>query len=273
MQPVCYPVKLSTAMRFGYIGVGILCLSMAANSAGADLKTQLMAWGFFGIGGLLVLKLMLRNTGSLTLRDDGLLIDTYWSTGLIRWEHLLPPRPVRLAGMSYLGLSTTDADAYLNSRKRLTGLVNEADRVYTQGFNRGMIALLQLLPGARTIVDVGLTLLGWSPPPKSAQEADLLDWQLKNYGVQIAIPRMWLPDFDRILHELRTRARGTEIAPESAGGSAAVHPRLHRPDGQAHSLTADTRTCPMCAETVQAQARICRYCRYSFDEQKLLPSA
>ncbi|MGD9855281.1 MAG: hypothetical protein AB7U20_10060 [Planctomycetaceae bacterium] len=273
MQTVRYPVRLSTAMRVGYIGVGVLCLSMAADSAGADVKTQLLAWGFFGIGGLLVIKLMFRNTGSLTLREDGLLIDTYWSTGLIRWEHLLPPKPVRLVGMSYLGLSTTDVDAYLDSRRHLNGLANETDRVYTQGFNRGMIAMLSLLPGAKMVVDVGLPLFGWSPLPKSTTEADMLAWQQKNYGVQIAIPRMWIPDFEQVLRELQSRARGTVPVVETAGQSIPSRPRLHQPDGQSPPVAADTKTCPMCAETIQAQARLCRFCRYSFDEQRLLPSA
>ena len=73
MQPVRFPVRLSAAWRVFYVGIGILCLSMAADSAGADLKTQVLAWGFFGVGGCLVLKLMLRNSGWLVLREDGLL--------------------------------------------------------------------------------------------------------------------------------------------------------------------------------------------------------
>ncbi|MBX3438001.1 MAG: hypothetical protein KF861_10960, partial [Planctomycetaceae bacterium] len=256
MEPVRYPVKLSTLLRVGYVGVGIMCLSLAADSAEADLKTQVLAWGFFGVGGLLVLKLMLRNTGWLTLREDGLLIDTHWTTGLIRWEHLQKPQAVRLMGVSHLGLSTLDPQAYFESRKQLSELANETDRAYTQGFFRGMVAMLSFLPPAKIAVDVGLTLFGWSPLPKSGTEADMLEWQGKNYGVQIAIPRLWIADFDKVLSELQSRARGTATLSTSSKADASFRPRLHTPDSVPSQTAepAQLKTCPMCAESVQAQA-------------------
>jgi hypothetical protein len=273
MPPVTFPVRLSAAWRVFYVGVGVLCVAMAAESAGADLTTQLLAWGFFGVGGVLVLKLVFRNSGSLTLREDGLIVDTHWSTGFIPWEHLAAPRRLRLIGLWHLGLSTTDPEGYLHSRAQLTGLANETDRVYAQGFMRGMIALLGFLPPAKMAVDMGMALFGWSPMPKSTREEDLMAWQEQSYGAQIAIPRMWLADFEKVLAELQLRARGTTAAMHAPAAHESLGPRLHTPHASNHGPRAELKTCPMCAENVQQQARICRFCRYSFDEQRLLPSA
>lgn len=40
----------------------------------------------------------------------------------------------------------------------------------------------------------------------------------------------------------------------------------HETDSTADDSKTLTKLCPMCAETVKAQARICRFCRHNFDE-------
>jgi len=113
--------------------------------------------------------------------------------------------------------------------------------------------------------------------PKSTTELDLMEWQGKSYGAQIILHRMWIADFDRVLREIATRARGFAEVKQPTCGDEPLRPRLHQPPAQQTiqptGPASDLKTCPMCAESVQSQARICRYCRYSFDEQRLLPSA
>ena len=68
-------------------------------------------------------------------------------------------------------------------------------------------------------------------------------------------------DLVREKRELLLRSE-QEIKEETAQRTAGHH----ETDSVEYESTVLTKVCPMCAETVKAQARICRFCRHSFDE-------
>ncbi|MBI4526090.1 MAG: hypothetical protein HY695_20015 [Deltaproteobacteria bacterium] len=256
-----FPLKLSPAWRLIFGAVGVLCLwfAVAAVQAGQD-GFPFFDVAFFGIGGILVLRLVIKNAGYLTIRADGLLLDSHLTTGLVSWSNFREAKKVKICGADYLGINVRDPGDYLQSRKALDGLVNKTDQFYAQGFMRGMIAIVNCLPPAKKMIDAMIKLLGWSPLPTSIREAEMMEWQERNYGSQIVIQRLWLPDFDAVLNTLSAQREATPTV-----------------SGQARPLPADKpatemKQCPMCAEWVKKEAKICRFCRYSFEERRLLPN-
>ncbi|MBI4866689.1 MAG: hypothetical protein HY816_07030 [Candidatus Wallbacteria bacterium] len=68
----------------------------------------------------------------------------------------------------------------------------------------------------------------------------------------------------------RVMARGEHPAAAPASGHAPPATAAPRPVDRGPIVldldaAADTKECPMCAETVRAKAKICRFCRYEFE--------
>jgi hypothetical protein len=226
---------------------------------------------FFGFGGIVMLKVMLRNSGVIELKADGLLIDCYLTTGFIRWADLESARSVRAMGVPYLGLSTRDPAAYIASREQLTDLRHDGDRVLAGGFMRIMMTLLQVLPPAKTFCSLLISVLGYAPLPKQFDEASFMEWNHDSYGSQLLIHKMWLPQFDQLIADLQSRIAAT---PHIATDAPHLLSGGHRLDPATTAIGgSNLKTCPMCAERVQPEARICRFCRYSFEEQRFLPAS
>lgn len=257
--------------RVVYIVAGVMCFSMVVDAlATGDPFIILTSLAFFGFGGFVMLKVILRNTGSIELRDDGLLIDSYLATGFIRWDDFESAQDVRAMGVSYLGLTTRDPDAYIASRKEFPNLKHEGDRMLAGGFTRIMLALLEVLPPAKTGCNVLISVFGYSPLPKQFNEASLMAWSRENYGSNLLIHKMWLPEFDTLLKQLNERAVATTSTPVAHQMAPADSVRRFDP-ARATVAEPAIKSCPMCAERVQPDARICRFCRYSFDEDRMLP--
>jgi hypothetical protein len=311
-----YELRLSLLWRAVFIGAAIMSFGLVIDAfETGDAFAIGASLAFFGFGGLVMLKVMLRNSGVIELRDDGLLIDCYLTTGFVPWSDLESARAVRAMGVPYLGLSTRDADAYIRSREQLSELRHDGDRVLAIGFMRIMMGLLQVLPPAKTFCNLLISVLGFAPLPKQFDEAGFMEWNKGSYGSQLLIHKMWLPQFDQLLADLQsristmaesvsagsfqTRFLDESSLPTSAGpqgkpgletSSAArvrvaagpqvapATPQLlstsHRLDPATPAISgSNLKPCPMCAERVQPEARICRFCRYSFDEQRFLPAA
>jgi hypothetical protein len=266
-----YVLRLSVLWRAVFVAAGVMSLSMVADAlATEDPFTIGTSLAFFGVGGVVMLKVMLRSGGSIEFRDDGLLIDSYLTTGFIRWEDLESAQGLRAFGVYYLGLATRDPQAYIASRKQLPQLQHEGDRMLAGGFTRIMMALMDVLPAAKTFINFLISVFGFAPLPKQFDEANFMEWNHSNYGSQLLIHKMWLPEFDVLLNQLQSRVRQMPVAPifadDPIGGDNS--PRIDSADAAVPAPT--LKPCPMCAERVQLQARICRYCRYSFDEDRLL---
>jgi hypothetical protein len=267
-----YELRLSLLWRAVFIGAAIMAFGMVVDALETgDAFAIFSSLAFFGFGGVVMLKVMLRNSGIIELRDDGLLIDCYLTTGFIRWDELESARAVRAAGVSYLGLSTRDPEAYLCSREQLSDLRHDGDRVLAGGFMRIMMTLLQVLPPAKTFCNLLISVLGYAPLPKQFDEASFMEWNYDSYGCQLLIHRMWLPQFDQLLGELQSRIAAT---PQLTKDAAHLLSSAHRLDTATSAIGGSNhKTCPMCAERIQPEARICRFCRYSFDEQRFLPAS
>ncbi len=293
-QETRFPLRISIAWRGLFLGVGLFCLFQGAVAL-LDLSDvrELGAALISGIAGFLVTRLVLRNSGVLIFREDGLVLDSHISTGFIPWANLQEPRPLRIWGMDYLALSTSDPDAYVDSRRHLEGLVNDGDRQWAQGLLRLAYVIIGYVPAAKKAIDAALTVCGWSKLPDVLDEASLMTWQQKNYGAQIVLQRLFVPDLDHIQSKLTRRWQAhrelpsTEVVPaDSVGRARIVSERVTLADQSEaveesttmtlagpHRSRAGRKPCPMCAELVQEQARVCRFCRYSFEENALLPPA
>lgn len=267
-----YELRLSLLWRMVFLGAAIMSLGMVVDAfETGDAFAILTSLAFFGFGGLVLLKVMLRNSGVIELRDDGLLIDCYLTTGFIPWTDLQSARAVRAMGVPYLGLTTRDPQAYIHSRDHLPELRHDGDRVLAGGFMRIMLGLLQVLPPAKTFCNLLISVLGYAPLPKRFDEAGFMEWNHDNYGSQLLIHRMWLPQFDSLLSDLQARIAAT---PQLTTEAPHLLSTGHRVDPGTTAIgTSNLKTCPMCAERIQPQARICRFCRYSFDDQRFLPAA
>jgi len=267
-----YELRLSLLWRAVFVGAALMSFGMVVDAfETGDAFAIGTSLAFFGFGGVVMLKVMLRNGGVIQLRDDGLLIDCYLTTGFIPWTDLESARAVRAMGVPYLGLTTCNPDAYIGSRKHLRDLRHDSDRVLAVGFLRIMLGLLQILPPAKTFCNLLISVLGFAPLPKQFDEASFMEWNKNSYGSQLLIHRMWLPQFDQLLADLQARIAGT---PPVASDAPHLLSTAYRLDPATTAIAgSNLKTCPMCAEQVQPEARICRFCRYSFDEQRFLPAA
>lgn len=264
-QPPVIPLAMSPVLRALYFGVAIFSIFMGLASLGAlsqaeDSKEQmtlLTGVAFFGGGGVFTLLLVCKKAGHIELTPRGVLLDTYIATGLIEWDNLSKVAAFRILGMSYLGLKLNDLNQYLKASEDLDGLTMTRERSMARGMMGIMLAANKMLP-----MNTICTILGWPELPKSGADEHMFAFNGKAFGYHVLLQSMWLPKTDQVVRLIEQARAHWQVAPVELDAEPEAPATLSAGD--------DMKECPMCAEQVRAAAKICRYCRYSFERQSFV---
>ena len=239
-----------------------------------------------------------RGIGDITLDDNGITIDTNSMNGHVSWQNFEKAGIVRplektgakallapiglgsLADQASLGIAVADAGAFIASREGLKFRYARDATLLKMG-NRAVG--LAKAPGMDTV----MKMTGMENFPVAGSEAEILKWCRSTYGYDICIPIAGVADAEDIPRRIEHRrpfvpAEPSPLKPappELAGSKpATLKPAALKPvsptEVKAEETNAGTagaavpagyKLCPMCAEPVREAARICRYCRHSFE--------
>jgi hypothetical protein len=161
-----------------------------SSSSVTNLGGLAIGVAFFGGGGLLIIRILIKTAGYLDIRAEGLFIDTYISGGFVPWGGLAGVGTFRAMGTKFLGIKVNDVDSYIASTTQ-KNLMSFRDRRLAQGFMSSM-----MLVAPMKVVNVILTLLGYTKFPESPTEADILRWNGENFGYHVCIQAFWVPNLD-----------------------------------------------------------------------------
>lgn len=270
MNKTTVELRMSGVTKILYAGVvicgflfafGCLALLMSPEESLSAEETIAMLAGivFFGGGSMMVTRLMVKPAGTIEIDEHGLTFDTYATIGVVPWSNFVEAGTVRILGAGYVGIRLRELSPYLDSKRSFDRSRRRTDQALTQWFTRFLLSLKSILP--MKLLDGAVSLLGWSGMPKSAKEEDLYAWNRQNFNYHLLIQSFWFRDVDQFLkwiddfkpahHDETTKPNVLESSIETVS-----------PD-----IEPGYKKCPMCAETIKLDAKICRYCRYSFEEQ------
>ncbi len=264
------PLAMSTGMKLIYaitcavgllFALGSLSLFYSEEPGLEEILIGVMGLLFFGGGSLFILSLMKKKAGYLEIREDGILIDCYITIGFIPWTNLVKAGSLKALGAGYLGFKIKSVEQYLQSKNTLTGVTRSRDQSRAQSLMRVMMMVENIVPGK--LLDLVFLLAGLSGMPKSSDEKDLMEWYDKNYGYNLLIQAFW---FHNLEETLRTINQGLETQKSASPEPApALDPSLP-PPMTGTEIPEGYKKCPLCAEFVRLDAKICRFCRYEFDQ-------
>jgi hypothetical protein len=136
----------------------------------------------------------------------------YFCAGGTKWSGVVKIGLQRAFGVRCLGISLTDITSFLKSRELIADqkILNAAVRGTRWGGM--MIDVAQLTPIFGPAIGLMLKILGYSGLPKSSEDADILDWNEKNWGYHILVPTWFIPDVERAVALLQLQRSGLDIA-------------------------------------------------------------
>ncbi|MBI4489031.1 MAG: zinc ribbon domain-containing protein [Deltaproteobacteria bacterium] len=232
---------------------GFQALSMAQSAT--QLGMSALAILFFGGGGLMVLRIITRPPGQIAVKPEGLLIQSYFTAGIAEWENLEHVGSITVFGMPYLGIRLKDVERYITSREQLPDrtVIREVALV---SFSARVLFTMAKIPLVKNGLEIILSLMGYSRLPESLREADLMEYNRKNFGYQIIFPSFLLTQkpaqvAERLQKVLDEVHRGIQLRSKEMTSSATP-------------LRTDEKECPMCAEIIKAKAKVCRFCGHRF---------
>jgi hypothetical protein len=272
----------------GLAAIGlILYLSVAMKDQ--DLPT-VQAIGLFCtlLLGFLFWRSGRKGIGDITLDDNGITIDTNSMNGHVGWQNfekagilrplektgvkalLAPVGLGLLADQTSLGIAVVDAGGFIASREGRK-FRHSLDATLLKMGNRAVG--LARAPGMDTV----MKMTGMENFPIAGSEAEILKWCRSTYGYEICIPIAGVADAEDIPRRIERRRPFVPAepapprpVPREPAATTPVPPAEAKAE-ETDAASADAavpagyKLCPMCAEHVREAARICRYCRHSFE--------
>ncbi len=261
--PLYIPLAVTPTWRKIYVANTVVCLLFALAGFGIlftakdvrDLGQAALTIIFFGGGGLMILRILSRRPGRIEVGPEGLFIQCYFTVGMADWGNLAQVAAVKVLGVPYLGIKLENAEKYLASRKLLQDQ-NSIRDVELVSFAARVLFTMAKIPLLKQTMGLIFSVLGFSALPETLREIDLMEYNAKNFGYHIIFPVFLLAAKPAQI------AEQLQVALDQARQSTASAPP---PSEQKAPAGPDEKECPMCAETVKARAKICRFCGYKFE--------
>ena len=169
-----------------------------------SIVITLFGFAFFSIGVVIVVRRLVRPNGFIDIRPDGLLIACYglgpfsgslggyFVFGMVNWPNLSKIDETRAQLVNCLGILLDNLDLFLSTKDEL-----DQKEVF-ENIRLGNLFARILMYGSSLgpfgkFTEPFLKIFGFSGLPASTSEADVMDWNKKNYGYHILIPGIMIP--------------------------------------------------------------------------------
>lgn len=210
-------IEFRLSLRFKLFAMMILLLSalgaLGSLAALSDALTTgeiesivitLFGLAFFSIGVVIVVRRLVRPNGFIDIRPDGLLIACYglgpfsgslggyFVFGMANWPNLSKIDETRAQLVNCLGILLGNLDLFLSTKDELDQKEVFVNIRLGNLFARILMYGSSLGPFGK-FTELFLKIFGFSGLPASTSEADVMDWNKRNYGYHILIPGIMIP--------------------------------------------------------------------------------